>query len=341
MVEGEAGILAISRPDWYPSFKPSKRRLTWPDGTIATLYSADKPARLRGPAHHKAWADEIAVWRYTEAWENLDFGLRLGEHPQVVVSTTPKRVKLVRELVANKSVRKTKGNTYENIENLAPGFIAQILERYEGTTLGRQELHAELLDDAEGALWKRTQIEDDRVTKYPKLTRIVVAIDPSTTSNPTSNETGIIVAGLGTDNHGYVFDDLSLLATPAKWAEAAVAGYYKYRADRIIGEANNGGDMVEETIKTVDNEVPYKKVNASRGKHTRAEPISALYQQHKVHHVGTFAILEDQMVSWEPDGKSKSPDRMDALVWALTELMMKDSKHTSTAGLGAGTGRGR
>jgi len=323
MVEGEAGILAVSHPDWYPLFKPSKRRLIWPDGTLGTLYSADKPARLRGPAHHKGWLDELAIWRYEEAYSNFDFGLRLGEHPQAVISTTPKRVKLIRELVADATIRKTKGNTYQNLANLAPGFIKQILGKYEGTHLGRQELYAELLEDAEGALWSREQIDDDRRTKHPPLKRIVVAVDPATTSNPKSNETGIIVAGVDSHGEGWLLDDRSLLGTPKKWAEESVAGYNNYAADRVVGEANNGGDLVEVNIRTVDKTVSFKKVHASKGKFTRAEPVSALCEQHKIHHVGNFALLEDELCSWEPDSNMPSPNRLDAYVWAFTELMLK------------------
>lgn len=321
MVEGESGILAISPPWFRPLYEASKRRLTWPNGAIATLYSGEEPDRLRGPQHDGAWADELAAWKYPETWDMLMFGLRLGKDPRVVVTTTPKPTKLIKELVTATTTVLTKGSTYDNAENLAPAFLEKIIAKYEGTRLGRQELHAEVLDDVEGALWKHSQLDELRVTRYPELKRIVAGVDPATTSEDESAETGIIVAGLGVDGKGYVLDDSSLKDSPDRWARAAVTAYHKFKADRIIGEANNGGDLVETVIRTVDPKVSYKKVHASRGKLTRAEPIAALYEQGKVHHVGVFPYLEDQMCSWLPG--QKSPDRMDALVWALTELMLE------------------
>jgi phage terminase large subunit-like protein len=322
MVEGESGLLAISPPWFRPHYEPSKRRLTWPNGAIATTYSADEPDRLRGPQHDLGWCDELATWRYPDAWDQFLFGLRLGKNPQCVVTSTPKRVKLIRELFKDPTCVITGGSTYDNIQNLARPFIERIVKRYEGTTLGRQELHAHLLEDVEGAMWKREQIETFRIPKAPDLVRIVVAIDPAVTSSEDSDETGIVVAGIGADGHGYVLADESLRATPLGWASRAVTSYLANKADRIIGEANNGGDLIEQTIRTVNDRVSYTKVTASRGKQTRAEPVAALYEQGRVHHVGQFAYLEDEMCSWVPG--DASPNRMDALVWALTELMVKE-----------------
>jgi len=326
MVEGESGILSISPPWFRPVYEPSKRRLTWPNGAIATLYSADEPDLLRGPQHDAAWADELAAWRRPEAWDNLMFGLRLGPDPRVVVTTTPRPVKLIRDLLKDPTTVVTRGSTYENAANLAPAFLEQIISRYEGTRLGRQELYGEVLDDVPGALWQRKRIDELRVSEAPELVRVVVAIDPAVTNEEGSDETGIVVAGRGVDGHAYVLADKSCRMSPDGWARRAVKAFYDHEADRIIGEVNNGGDLVETVIRTVDPKVPYKAVRASRGKSVRAEPVAALYEQGKVHHVGTFDHLEDQLCQITPDGYqgSGSPDRADALVWALTELMLED-----------------
>ncbi|HOA25319.1 MAG TPA: terminase family protein [Aggregatilineales bacterium] len=320
MVEGESGILAICPPGERPEYRPSKRRLDWPNGARSLLFTADEPERLRGKQHMKLWADELAAWRYPEAWDQAMFGLRLGDNPQAVITTTPKPVKAVRDLLKDAHTVTYTGTTYENRANLAEAFYNAIITKYEGTRLGRQELLAEILDDVPGALWKRDRIDDLRVTDLPNMTRIVVAIDPAVSTTDESSETGIVVAGVGKDGHGYVLDDLTVKASPHEWATRAVNAYHDYQADRIVAEVNNGGDMVEHTLKTVDPKLPYKKLHASRGKHTRAEPIAALYEQGRVHHVGMFAELEDQMCTWVPG--DDSPDRMDALVWALTELML-------------------
>lgn len=318
MVEGESGILAISPPWDMPKYEPSKRRLTWPDGALATLYSADEPRRLRGPQHGGAWADELCAWRYEETWDMLMFGLRLGKNPRCVVTTTPRPTKQLREILKSPGTHVTRGSTYDNAANLAKPFLQKIITKYEGTRLGRQELNAELLEDTPGALWKRSLIDDSRVSKAPDLVRVVVSIDPSTTNNSESDEAGIVVAGLAENHEFYVLDDLSRQDTPLGWARAAIAAYRKYTADRIVAESNNGGLMVEVTIRSVDDGVPVTLVWASRGKHTRAEPISALYEQGKVHHVGAFGALEDELCTWVPG--DASPNRLDALVWAITEL---------------------
>lgn len=333
VVEGESGILAVCPPWNKPVYEPSKRRLTWPNGSIATLYTADKPDRLRGPQHHWAVADELAAWRYIQqAFDMLMMGLRLGELPQLAIATTPRPLPLVRELLKDSGTVITRGSTYDNAGNLAPAFLRQILKRYEGTRLGRQELDAEILDDTPGALWTRANLEANRVRNAPGLIRVVVSVDPAATSEEGSNETGIIGAGLGVDEHGYVLEDATMKGTPAEWGEKAVMLYDRLGADRLVAETNNGGDMVEHVIKTAARDlwlrgkrptqhIAYKKVHASRGKHTRAEPVAALDEQGRIHHVGMLGPLEDQLCTWVPG--EDSPDRLDARVWAFTELMLK------------------
>lgn len=319
MVEGESGIMSVC-PSWaYPKYEPSKRRLTWPNGALAITYSADEPDRLRGPQHDAIWVDEPASWRRPETWDMAMFGLRLGNNPRAIVTGTPRRTKLIKDLIANPRCAMTRGTTYENLHNLAPVFREQILIKYEGTMLGRQELNAELLDDVEGALWKHALIEENRVTMAPQLTRVIVGVDPAISNTDTSDETGIVIVGIGCDGHLYIIGDSSGRFSPDGWARRAVGAYRTCEADKIVGEANQGGDMVQSTIKTVDKVVPVKKVYASRGKRTRAEPIVSYYEQGRAHHVGQFSELEDQMCSWVPG--EDSPDRMDALVWAATELI--------------------
>ena len=337
MVEGDAGLLKVCPPWNRPEYEPSKRRLTWPNGAIATTYTAEEPNLLRGPSHDAAWADELATWDYPktlsggisyrpgrgqEAWDNLMLGLRLGDDPRCIVTTTPRPVKIMRDLGKDPDCVVVRGSTYENIGNLAGAFIKQIIRKHEGSRLGRQELYAELLEEAQGALWKLGEIEAHRVKAAPPMVRVVVAIDPAVTATEESDETGIIVAGLGEDHHAYVGEDLSGKYTPDEWAGVAVKAYREYSADRVIAEVNNGGDMVESTLRTVDKNLPYKAVHASRGKRTRAEPVAALYEQGRVHHIGDLGELENQLVNWEPNSGMNSPDRLDALVWALTELML-------------------
>src|SRR5690625_608612 len=325
MVEGESGILAISPPWNMPKYEPSKRRLTWPNGAIATTYSADEPNRLRGPQHDFAWADELAAWRFDrDAWDNLMFGLRLGNDPRSVVTTTPRPTPLIRELVKEPGTLLTRGSTYDNRANLAPAFFRRIIGKYEGTRLGRQELNAEILDDVVGALWTLKVIEEHRVTTAPELTRIVVAIDPAVSKGDESNETGIIVAGIAGNEHAYILEDLSIRGSPNEWAQAAVTAYRRYQADRIVAEVNQGGDMVESIIRGIDRNITYEGVRATRGKAIRAEPVSALYERGRVHHVGVHAQLEDQMTNWTPASGEARPDRIDALGWAATSRMDLD-----------------
>jgi len=319
MVEGESGILAVCPPWNRPKYEPSKRRLTWPNGAIATTYTGDEPDLLRGPQHEIAWCDELAAWRYPEAFDQLRFGLRLGKRPRVCVTTTPQPVKHLKELLAEPGTVITRGSTYENRSNLAPAFFEQVIRKYEGTRLGRQELMAEILDDADGALWSRDMIDSARVRQAPEMARIVIGVDPAVTSGEESDETGIIVAGHGQDGEFYVMDDLTCRLSPDGWARRVVSAYDEYGAERIVAEVNNGGDFVEHVIRTIKPRISYRAVRATRGKFVRAEPIAALYEQGRVHHVGAFGTLEDQMCSFVPDS-NKSPDHLDALVWALTEL---------------------
>ncbi|HEU0218624.1 MAG TPA: terminase family protein [Stellaceae bacterium] len=331
MVEGESGLLSICPPDNCPLYEPANHRLVWPDGTVAMTYSADEPNRLRGPQHDFAWCDELAAWRHPEAWDMLMFGLRLGADPRAVVTTTPRPTKLIKSLLADPKVVVTRGTTAENRENLAPAFLEQIVRRYEGTRLGRQELEAELLDDAPGALWTHGLIEAGRVSKLPELARVVVAIDPAAGSGDHSDETGIVVAGKDGGGHGYVLGDLSGRYAPTEWAQAAIAAYRAHGADRIVAEVNNGGEMVEATLRVVDPTVSFSAVHAARGKVARAEPVAALYEQGRVHHLGALPRLEDQMCAFIPGAHGDfdrtaagySPDRVDALVWALTELLVR------------------
>lgn len=323
MVEGESGVLAICPPDERPLYVPSKRRLEWPNGARSLIFTADEPERLRGKQHMRVWADELAAWRYPEAWVQMTMGLRLGKDPRAIATTTPKPVKLVRELMAEPTTIVTRGSTYDNFENLAPQFLEQIVSRYEGTRIGRQELNAELLDDIEGALWKRQEIDDLRVRVAPEMQRVVVAIDPAVTSGEDADMTGIVVCGKGVDGFGYVLADRTCRMSPDGWARRATAAYDQFNADRILAEVNNGGDLVERVIRTVGGHYPYRAVHASRGKVTRAEPIAALYEQGKIKHVGSFPELEDQMCMYTPDGYDGSPDRVDAMVWAFSDLMLK------------------
>lgn len=331
LTEGPAGFLATSPAADMPLYEPSKRRITWPNGSMATLFSADEPNRLRGPQHHWAICDEYAAWRYPEALDMLMFGLRLGQDPRVVIATTPRPTKEVKALLKQPGLVLTKGKTYENLDNLAPAFREQIVGRYEGTRLGRQELEAEILEDVDGALWRRDQLDADRATKAPELRRIVVGVDPKA-SKVADSETGIVVAGLGVDGHGYVLADYSLNGSPEQWARKVATAYEAHQADRVIVEKNNGGDMVVSMLKATGIALPITPVWATRGKETRAEPVAALYEQHRVHHVGVLGGLEDQLCGWVP-GESASPDRLDALVWALSALMLRSTREiTQTQG---------
>jgi len=336
MIEGESGILAKSPPWMRPHYEPSKRRLTWPSGARAVLLSADEPERFRGLQSDSFWADELASWRYPDAWDQMQLGCRLGSKygvtPRGIISTTPKPTPLIKQLVADARSVVTRGSTYENAANLAPAFISTIISRYEGTRIGRQELYAEILDEVEGALWSRAVIEQSRATRLPDaFLRVVVAVDPAVTATETSDETGIIVAGIGSDRHLYVLADLSGRMTPNEWARKAIGALDTWNADRVVAEENQGGKLVEHALRTVRRDVPYTGVRATQGKRTRAEPVAAMYEQKKVHHVGGFPKLEDQLCEWEPLSGDRSPDRLDALVWALSALAFTN---TSRRGFG-------
>lgn len=344
MVEGPAGILRCAHPSERPLYESSKRRLTWSNGAAATLFSAEEPERLRGPQHDTAWCDELGAWKYAQdAWDNLQFGLRLSSSPQACVTTTPRPIALVKELLRDPTTAVTRGSTFDNAANLAARFVAKIRQRYEGTRLGRQELFAELLEDTPGALWTLGLLERHRVKHAPDLVRLVVAVDPAASSGEDSAETGIVAAGRSSEGQGYVLADESLRGTPAEWGERAVLAHDRLNADSIVAEANNGGEMVREVICAAARElhrasrrpsphVVVRLVHASRGKATRAEPVSALDEQGRIHHVGTFSALEDQMSTWVPG--QDSPDRMDARVWALTDLMLgPQAEDDSDAGL--------
>lgn len=291
------------------------------NGSKITGYAAQEPDRLRGPQFHRAWCDEIAAWRYPEAFDQLMFGLRLGDNPQCVITTTPKPTKLIKELVTREDVHVTSGSTFENEDNLAESALTMLKEKYEGTTLGRQELYAEIVDNLEGALWTNDLIEEARLKDdtEKELTQIIIAIDPAVTSNANSDETGIVVVGKDHNNEFYVLEDLSGRHSADKWGRIAINAFYEWEADRIVAETNNGGDLVERLIRNIDNNVPYRSVRATRGKILRAEPIAALYEQRRVHHIGVLPELESQMCSYTGETNS-SPDRLDALVWGLTEL---------------------
>lgn len=342
MIEGPAGLLSVCLPDdeteaaertGRPIYEPSKRRLTWRNGAQATAYSAEEPERLRGPQHDTLWADELCAWKYPDmAWDMAMFGLRLGDNPQALVTTTPKPIKLLRELLKADTTVVTRSDTAANASNLAASFLHKIVKKYEGTRLGRQELQAEVLEDMPGALWTRSRIDDLRVLKVPEggLRRIVVAIDPSGThgadaaNREDAADVGIVVAGLDAKKDLYVLEDLTCNLSPAGWGAVAVHAYHRWKADLILAEKNFGGAMVKHVIRTVDKKCNYKEVTASRGKWVRAEPVAALYEQKRAHHVGSLPHLEDEMCAFGPDGLAAgaSPNRVDALVWAATELTL-------------------
>lgn len=318
-VEGESGLLHALGPD-LDTWNRSLGELILTNGSRIKLFSADEPERMRGPQHHGAWCDELAAWRHPEAWDQIQFGLRLGRHPQVVVTTTPRPTPLVRGLVeragAGDGVVIRRGSTFDNADHLAPAALDELRRRYEGTRIGRQELYAELLLDTPGALWTMESFR--RTEDFDDLQRVVIAVDPAVTSSETSDESGIVAAGRHGDT-GYVLEDLSLRADPTTVARTVVDAYHELQADRVIVEANNGADWIPALIATVDPNVRVEKVHATRGKLLRAQPIAGLYEQGRVFHVGQHRDLEDQMCSWTPED-TKSPDRLDAVVWALTAL---------------------
>lgn len=330
IVNGESGIMACSPPWFRPVFISSgsggRPKLTWPNGAIASLYDAREPDQLRGPQHDFILFDELAKYRYAEAvFDQAMFGLRLGNHPRWVAATTPRPIALIKRLINQKGVIVTRGKSSENFANLAASYQTNVIQRYRGTRLGRQELDAEILEDVPGALWSRRSLDEERVDRAPGFKRLIIGVDPATTSGETANETGIIVVGMSEENHAFVIEDWSARGTPDQWARKVVAAYRKHGADMVIAESNQGGEMVRMVLQSVEPNIPVRLVHASRGKYVRAEPISALYEQGRVHHVGTLPTLEDQMIAFTPERAADrsdgiSPDRVDALVWALTDL---------------------
>jgi phage terminase large subunit-like protein len=337
MVEGSSGILAVSSKDdldhkgnyvGIPIYEPSKRRVSWANGAVATMFSASEPERLRGPQHDFLWADELGAWQFCQdAWDMAMFGLRIGSNPQCVVTTTPRPIPVIRDLIkqakqSQPAVKVTTATTYSNRDNLAPSFFDRIIRRYEGTRLGRQELAGELIEEAEGALWTREMVERARDGQHSDPVRTVVAIDPAVTANEISNLTGIVVASLGRDGRGYIREDLSGRYSPHEWAKVAADAYVIHAADRIVAEGNQGGDLVMTNIRTIDPNLPISIVHASRSKQARAEPVAALYEQKRITHCKVFPELDDQLCTWVPLSGDPSPDRLDAMVWAFTELML-------------------
>lgn len=342
MVEGESGILAISPPWDMPTWEPSKRKLTWKNGAKVYCFSAEKPDRLRGPQFEKAWCDELAAWgRMQETWDNLMFGLRLGRNPQAMVTTTPRPLPLIKELVKDSKNAVSRGSTHDNAANLAENFFRYILMKYQGTRLGRQEIDAEILEDNPNALFKRDNLDQHRITsdQLPELEDIVIPLDPAATSKEKSDDTGIVPCGMATINgeeHYYILSDNTVHGKPTDWGEAALIRYCQLEANRIVGEVNNGGEMVEHVIRTIPKNkkkginvsghaVPFEAVRATRGKYIRAEPISALAEQGRLHIVGYLPKVEDEMCEWQP-GDKKSPDRLDSMVWGITSLMAGGDK---------------
>lgn len=325
MIEGPSGIVGVSQP-WRPRYEPSRRRLVWENGAVATIFSSEDPESLRGHQFDAAWCDEAGKWRNAEAcFDMLQFGLRLGNQPRQLVTTTPRPSRLIKRLLADPTVLVTRMRTAENAANLAAGFIEAVANRYAGSVLGRQELDGELVEDREDALWTRSMIESAISERPGELRRIVVAVDPPASSRRTSDACGIIAAGMGNDGRAVVLADATLnAARPQDWATRAVSLYHALAADCLLVEVNQGGEMASAVIRTVDASVPVKPVRAQRGKWLRAEPVAALYQADRVRHAGRFPELEDEMCDFGPHGLSggRSPDRVDALVWALSELLL-------------------
>jgi len=334
MINGESGIRTVSPPDFRPTYIANRKALVWPNGTEAKVFSGIEPDQLRGPQFEIGWVDELCKFQYpTELWDMFQMGLRLGDNPRSLVTTTPRPLQVLKDIVSDPTTVVVKGSTYENAGNLAESFIRYVKRKYEGTRLGRQELHADILGDVQGALWGHSQIDSLRVDRPANLNRIVVAVDPPATSGENADECGIIVAGVSgsvRDNtsKGFILSDDSIhMASPKEWAQAVIDAYKYWGANCIVAEVNQGGEMVETILRNIMPNIPYKSVRAKVGKVARAEPVAALYEQERVFHVGTHGTLEDQMAHFTVTGlddKTKSPDRVDALVYALTELMLEE-----------------
>lgn len=333
MVYGESGLMAATPPDRRPEYQAGRRALVWPNGAEARLFSAADPESLRGPQFDAAWCDELGKWRRAEAaWDMLQFGLRLGDSPQALVTTTPRRNPVLETLLADPSTAVTRAPTSENAAHLAPAFLTYVRRRYGGSSLGRQELEGELLTEAPGALWSAALLDASRAPEAPPLDRIVVAVDPPIVGGPQADACGIVVAGAvlhgdPSDWTAYVLADWSVRGkSPAVWAARAALAFDQHRADRLVAEVNQGGDMVETIFRQTAPNLPFRGVYATRGKRLRAEPVAALYEQGRIRHVGLFPELEDQMRAFGAagltPGSGRSPDRLDALVWAITDLLL-------------------
>lgn len=349
LVQGESGILACAPATFRPVYEPSKRKLTYPNGAIQMCYSADEPDRLRGPQHHYGWFDELAAWRYLQhAWDMAQLGMRLGEHPQICVTTTPRPLPLIKQLLKDPMTVTVRGSTYDNLGNLAETFQRAVIAKYEGTTLGRQELDAEVLEDLPGALVARRHIDGSRVDHAPELINIVIGMDPAGTG--AGDETGLVVAGRGADGRNYILEDASEKLTPDKAARRAWALLERWSASLLIVEDNGGKDWIEQVLRTVWKErnpgtdpgsAPLRRVNASQGKRLRAQPVAMRYEQGRVSHVGTFPELEDQLTTWIPEEEpTLSPDRIDAMVHAVTFLMRKHDRAEAAVSTPYGARRG-
>lgn len=326
MIEGVSGLISVHSEDERPRYEVSKGQLIWPNGTVAEIFSAESPDGLRGPQFDAAWCDELCKWRNGEAtWDMLQFALRLGEMPQAVLTTTPRPLPLLKTIMADAATVVTRASTADNADNLAPSFVSEMQRRYAGTVLGRQELQGEVIEDLSGGLWRRDWIEDERVEAAAELRSVVVAVDPPVTATAASDACGIVVAGLGVDGRVYVVDDRTLQGRePNVWARAVRSAYGDHSADRVVAEVNQGGDLVVTVLKQIDPTMPVRTVRATRGKWLRAEPVAALYAEGRVVHAGRFSELEEQMCAFGADGRSggRSPDRLDALVWAVTDLLI-------------------
>lgn len=342
MIRGESGLLACSPPDRTPRWIAGERRLVWPNGAEARVFSAHDPEALRGPQFDAAWSDELAKWRHAQAtWDMLQFGLRLGRHPRQVVTTTPRNVDALKDLLNRDSTVSTHAPTEANRAYLAPSFLEEVRARYGGTRLGRQELDGVLLEDVEGALWRRADLDAGRVARMPEGAQVIVAVDPPVTGHSGSDACGIVVAGVLRDGppekwRAVVIEDCSVrAASPQGWAEAASAAYHRHGAERMVAEVNQGGDLVETIMRQTDPLVNYRAVRASRGKVARAEPVAALYEQGRVSHLGTLPALEDEMCRMNLTGYQGrgSPDRVDALVWALTDGLLVPAEHWRNPGV--------
>ena len=327
MVEGQSGLLRVHHPDARPKFEATRGAVIWPNGAKAILMPANDPERFRGPQFAAAWCDELAKWPKAEAaWDMLQFGLRVGARPRQLVTTTPRATRLFKRLIGETGTVVRQMPTFTNTENLSPNFVAAIVSRYRDTVLGRQELDGELVEEMPGALWNRGQIEAGRIAEAPGLSRIIVAVDPPVTGGKNSDACGIVVAGRWGDEAVVLADRTVQGVSPVGWARVAITAFHEFSADTIVAEVNQGGDLVKTVLAQVDVSVPVRAVHANRGKWVRAEPVAALYAQGRVKHAGMFAELEDELCAFGPDGlaEGRSPDRLDALVWAVGELLLRD-----------------